>query len=470
MEICDKYLEDAQRALKSSMLSKPDPMEAVRCYEGAAICFENFKNFQKAALCYAETANLISRIDPLKAAEMHQRAASCFEKSGGPSSEHYLQAATIFKNHAVHKYRENPEQGMQLLQKAAEDFEKGGDRDMAVQCYEVGAEASFQRKDFLNAIVFYGAAGQSFERRKEYRKAVNYFHKVAKLWDSQNVPGNVAENYLRMATSLDTLKEYEYSTQFFIKAAEKYEQAQETYKSAKAYEKAGETLGMQEKFLEAAKVFEKSAEQVKSLKNMDKFEELYTKAADSHVKAGETQKAVEMYVMLAETFSEDPYRCNKHFEQAISFAESNPSLKAELLRKQGDALMQVHDYLKAGSSLEEAAELYRNKGEPPSTFSEIYKKAGDAYSLFAKGMERVKNELKAREGFEKAVACYEKAGAREEIEKISQRAKPGMSERERQIREELNRLQVDFEKGLLPELVLKQIKEGYQELLKHLRQ
>ena len=467
MDICEKYLDDARKALKGSMFSKPDTTEAIRSYEGAAQCFENFRNYERAGQCYVETANLVIRVDPLKGAEMLERAAFCAEKSGGNPAEFYSHAAEIYKDSAITRYRTNPDQGLQLLQKAAESFEKGGDRNTSIQCYDVGAEASLKRKDYLNALVFYGAAATSLERSREYEKAVKYYHKVAKLWDVQNVPGNVAENYARMATSLENLKQYDYSSQFYIKAAEKYEQAQETYKSAKSYEKAAQIKETVEKYTEAAESYTKAAELVKALKNMDKFEELYNKTAECYVKAGEPQKGVDVHLMLAETFADDPYRCSVHFEEAISSTEGNPSQKMELLKKQAEALVQLRDYMRAAHSFEEAALLLEELGESPA---ESYRKAGDSYVLFAKGMERVKNQPKAKEGYEKALICFEKAGLPEEEEKIRQVLKPDMSEREKQILEELNRLKADLRSELIAENVYDQIRKGYEELLKRLRQ
>ena len=467
MDICDKYLDDARKALKGSMFSKPDPTEAVRSYEGAAQCFENFKNYERAAQCYVETANLVARMDPLKAADMLERAASCMVKSGGSPGEFYLQAASIYKDHAIALYKTNPDQGLQLLLKAAESFEKGGDRKTAVQCYDVGAEVSLKRKDYLNALVFYGNAAQSFERSREYEKAVKYYHKVAQIWDIQKVPSNVAENYLRMATSLENLQQFDYSIQFYVKAAEKYEEAQEIYKSAKSYEKAATIQESIEKFNEASESFTKAAELIKTLKNMDKFEELYNKTAECYTKAGESEKGVKIHLMLADAFADDPYRCSVHFEKAISFTEGNPSMKMDLLLKQGEALVQLRDYLRAARSYEEAAELSKEMGESPS---ELYKKAGDAYVLFAKGMERVKNQPKAKEGYEYAVSCFEKAGMVEEGEKVQQYLRPDMSEREKQVLQELERLKADYKSGILPENVYNQIKEGYNQLLKGLKQ
>jgi tetratricopeptide (TPR) repeat protein len=467
MDICEKYLDDARKALKGSMFSKPNPTEAVRSYEGAAQCFENYRNFERAAKCYVETANLIARTDPLKAAEVLQKAGTCMEKIRAPSDEYYLQAASIYKDHAVALYRTNPEQGLQLLQKAAESFEKGGDRDSAIQCYDVGAEASLKRKDYLNALVFYGTAGQSFERHKEYKKAVKYFHKVAKIWDIQHVPANVAENYTRMASSLETLKEYEYASQFYMKAGEKYEEAQEIYKSAKSYEKGAEILGSAEKFGKAAEFYSKAAELIKSLKNMDKFEELYTKAAECYGKCGDHKKSVEIALVLADTFCDDPYRCSNHFEKAISFAGDNQELRADLMQKQGKALLQARDFLKAAQSYQGAAEIAERLGTP---FKPIYKDAGGAWVQFAEGMVRVKNEAKAKEGYDKAISCFEKADMPEEVEKIRQEMEPEVGEREKQVLDELNRLKEDFEKGLLLNRHYQQMREGYQELLKRLRQ
>jgi tetratricopeptide (TPR) repeat protein len=440
---------------------------AIRSFEGAAQCFENSQNFEKAAQCYADTASLIIKTDRLKAAEMFERAAQCIDKVGGSSHGNYLQAATIFKDHAVRRYKESPDQGLQLLQKAAENFERGGNEEMATQCYDVGAEASLNRKDYLNAVVFYGIAGQSFERHKKYKKAIKYYHKVANLWEDQNVPENVAENYLRMAGCLDILKEYRYSTQFFIKAAEKYDEAQETYKSARAYEKAAHTLELEEELEKAAECYSKSAELVKSLKNLDKFEELYNKAAQCCVKTGEHEKSVKIHLLLAETFSDDPYRCSNHFDEAIASAESNPHLKVDLLTKQGEILIEAHDYLKAARSYEDGAEISENLGEDPS---ECYERAGRAYVLFVKSMVQVKNQRKAREGYELAVTCFEKAGIPEEAEQVRQIVKPDTTERENQIRDELNRLRKDLDNGLLSQKCFQQIKEGYEELVKRLKQ
>jgi len=466
MDICEKYLDDARKALKGSMFSKPNPVEAVRSFEGAAQCFENYKNFERAAQCYMETANLIIRMDPLKGAEMLEKAAICTEKVGGSASEYYLKAADIYKNHAIAKYRTNPDQGLQLLQRAAEGFEKGGDRQTAIQCYEVGAEASVKRKDYLNAVHFYGTAGQSFERNKEYKKAVKYYHKVAKLWEIQKVPENVAENYWRMATCLAALEEHEYASQFFVNAAEKYEEAQETYKSMKSYEKASKTLESVQKFVEAAEYYSKAAEIIKSLKNMEKFEELYSKASECYTNAGNTQKAVKIRLLLAETFADDPYRSSSHFQSAIHFAEDNPQLKVDLLKRQGEILVQVRDYSRAGQSYKEAAELLKTLGESPS---DCYRRAGNAYVEFAKGMLKVKNQSKAKEGFENASLCFEKAGMPEEVERVHQQMKPKQGKREKQVLDELTRLKEDFEKGMLPGNYYQQIKEGYQELLRRLR-
>lgn len=467
MDICEKYLRDAQNALKNSFLSKRDPIGAVRSYEGAAQCFENARDFEKATRCYIETARLVLSMDPLKAAEMYEKAATCTARGGGSPGEHYLHAASIFKDHAINTYRKNPERGLQLLQKAAENFEKGGDRSASIQCYSVGAEASLKREDYLSAVIFYGTAAQNFERHKEYREAVKFYHKVARLWDVQNVPENVAENYWRMAVCLNALEEYEYSSQFFVKAAEKYQEAQETYKSAKSYEKAAEILEMQNEFLKAAHAYTKAAELVEILKNLDKLEEMYSKAAECYVKAGETRQAVEIHLQLTNTFADDSYRCSKHFEKAVSYAEDDSPLKVELLQKQGETLLQTNDFMKAAASFKQAAELLEELGESPAEF---YKKAGDAYASFGKNMLQVKNQKKAREGFENAGSCYEKAGAPEEIEKIGAYLKLETGEREKQIREELKRVKEDFEKGLLPERYYIQIREGYRALLERLTQ
>jgi tetratricopeptide (TPR) repeat protein len=407
------------------------------------------------------------KVTASRSPEMHERAAICMERAGTSPKEYYLRAANVFKDRAVTIYRENPDKGLQLLQRAADNFEKGGDTDTAIQCYEVGAQASLSRKDYLNAVVFYGIAGQHFEKRKEYKKAVKYYHEVAKLWDLQKVPENVAENYLRMASCLEALKELEYASQFYIKAGEKYEQARETYKAAKAHEKAAETRESDENFLEASQSYKKAAELIKSLKNMEKFEELYDRAADSCVKAGEPIEAVKLRLALTEIFADDSYRCSKHFEKAIASVEDNPHLKGELLRKQGDTLMEIHDYLRAAKSYKEGAELLESMREPAQ---DAYKKAGDAYILHSKSMLKVKNQEMAREGQENAVLCYQKAGLTEEVEKIRQQARPDTKEREKQITEELERLREDFEKGLLTHLHYQQIRESYQELLKNLKQ
>lgn len=467
MDICEKYLQDAHRALKSSMFSKPDPVEAIRSFEGAAQCFENYQKFDRAADCYIDTADLVMKTDPLKAAEMIEKAAVCIGKTGDPPSKYYLRAATIYKDVAVQKYRETPDRGLQLLQRAAENFEKGGDIKTAVQCYEVGAEASLKRKDYLNAIVFYGIAGQNFERHKQYKKAVKYYHEVAKLWDIQNVPANVAENYLRMAACLKALKEFNYSSQFFIKAGEKYEEAHEAYKAAKSYEQASETLESMEDFMKAAQYYSKGAELIKSLKNLDKYEELYSKASECYLKAGKVKKSVKIRLELVEAFSDNAYRCNQHFEKAIASVKDNPQLRADLLERQGDVLMDMHEYLGAAKSYQEAAEIKESLGEP---FSEFYKKAGNAYSLFAKSMAKVRNHKKAREGNEFAVACFEKAGMSEEAAKIRQAVKPDTGEREKQITAELNRLKHDFENGLISNIHYQQMKEGYDEILRRLSQ
>lgn len=466
MDICEKYLDDARKALKGSVFSKPNPTEAIRSFEGAAQCFENYKRFERAAQCYVDTANLVITIDPLKGAEMLEKAATCMERVGTPASEYYLGAADIYKDHAITKYKTNPDQGLQLLQKAAESFEKGGDRNTAIQCYEVGAEASIKRKDYLNAIHFYGTTGQTFERNKEYKKAIKYYHKVAKLWELQNVPENVAENYWRMAACLLALEEHEYASQFFVKAAEKYEEAQKIYESMRSYEKSATTLESKEKFLEAAESYSKAADLIKTLKKMDKFEELYGKASQCYMNAGNTQKAIDIRLLLAETFSDDPYRCGSHFQSAIHFAENNPQLKVDLLKKQGEILVQVRDYMKAAQSYKEAAELLKTLGESPV---EYYKKAGDTYVSFAESMLKVKNQSKAKEGFENALACFEKAGMPEEMERVRQHMKPEMGKREKQILEELDRLKQDLEKGLLPVNSYNQIKEGYTELLRRLK-
>ncbi|MBU6998324.1 MAG: hypothetical protein HXS41_05170 [Theionarchaea archaeon] len=467
MDICEKYLQDARRALKSSMFSKPDPVEAIRSYEGAAQCFENARNFERAAECYVETAEMVQRQDPLKAAEMHERAAACMERAGASPKEYYLRAADVFKDHAVTIYRDNPDKGLQLLQRAADDFEKGGDTDTAVQCYEVGAKASLNRKDYLNAVVFYGIAGQHFEKRKEYKKAVKYYHEVAKLWDIQKVPENVAENYLRMASCLEALKELKYASQFYTNAGEKYEQAREIYKAAKAHEKAAESRESEEGFLDASQSYKTAAELIKSLKNMEKFEELYGKAADCYVKAGKPSEAVELRLALTEIFADDSYRCSKHFEKAIASVEDDPHLKGELLRKQGDVLLGIHDYLRAARSYKEGAELLERMGEPAK---DAFKKAGDSYVLYFKSMAKVKNQEMMQEGQESAAYCYEKAGLTEEVEKVRQQARPDTKEREKQIAEELERLREDFEKGLLNRLHYQQIREAYQDLLKNLKQ
>jgi tetratricopeptide (TPR) repeat protein len=467
MDICEKYLQDAHRALKSSMFSKPDPVEAIRSYEGAAQCFENYQKYDRAAECYIDTADLVIRSDPLKAAEMIEKAALCMRKVGESPKEFYLRAATIYKDHAVQKYRENPDQGLQLLQRAAENFERGGDTKTSIQCYEVGAEASLKREDYLNAIVFYGIAGQNFERRKQYKKAVKYYHEVAKLWDLQKVPKNVAENYLRMASCLRLLEEFKYSSQFAIKAGEKYEEGREVYKAAKSYEKASETFEAMEDFIKAAQYYTKGAELIKTLKNLDKYEELYSKAAECYLKAGKVKKSIKIRLELAEVFTDNAYRCNQHFEKAIASVEDNLQLKADLLKKQGEVLQEIHEYLGSAKSYQQAAELMEELGEP---FSDLYKKAGNAYSSFAKSMAKVRNHKKAREGNEYAVACFEKAGLGEEAAKIRQVVKPDTGEREKQIRAELNRLKNDFENGLVTNLHYQQMKEGYDEILNRLSQ
>lgn len=467
MEICEKYLDDARKALKGSVFSKPSPVEAIRSFEGAAQCFENSRSFERAAQCYVDTANLVIKMDPLKAAQMLEKAATCIERMGGPSKEYYLKAASIYQDNAITLYRTQPDQGLQLLQKAAEAFEKGGDRETAIHCYEVGAEASVKRNDYLNAVVFYGTAGQTFERNKEYKNAVKYYHKVARLWEIQNIPENVAENYWRMAACLESAEEYDYANQFLIKAAQKYEEAQETYKSSKSYEKAAKMSEAREKSLEAAESYNKAASLMKSLKNLEKLEELYAKASENYAKAGEIQKGVEIRLLLAETFADDPYRCSSHFESAISYTGGNLPLRVKLFMKQGETLIQVRDYAKAAQSFEKAGELLETLGE---SSSECYKKAGDASVMLAQAMLKVKNQSKKQEALQNALLYFEKAGMPEEAEKLRQQIKPDAGEREKQVLEELNRLKLDFEKGLLPGNYYETIKEGYQELLRRLRQ
>lgn len=466
MEICDKYLEDARKALKSSMFSKPDLTEAVRSFEGAAQCFENFKNFERAAQCYIDTVNFIIKSDPLKAATLLERAAICSEKVGGDAHEYHLKSADIYREHAITLYRTNPEQGLQLLQKAADNYERGGDRETAIQCYEVGAEASMKRKDYLNALVFYGTAAQSYERRKEYKKAVKYYHKVAKLWDIQNVPENVAENYGRMALSLRTLEEYAYASDFFIKAAEEYEKARKMFESSKSYQEAASTYESQGDVRKAASIYEKAAEITKSLKNRDKYEELVTKAAKCFSEAGDTHKAVDLYLLLADTFTDDQYRSNKHFKEAISYADYDPSLKISLLKRQGEALLQGHDYFNAAKCYVEAAELCEQHGESPV---EYYKKAGDISVQYAESMIKVRNKPRSKEGYTQAAEYYEKAGMPGEIEHLKELIEAGSEERNAQISKELERLKNDMEKGYLPLPLYNRMKEGYEELLRQLK-
>jgi tetratricopeptide (TPR) repeat protein len=467
MDICEKYLQDARKALKSSMFSKPDPIEAMRSYEGAAQCFENARQYDKAAECYLETANMLIDKEPLKAAEVIEKAAACSARSRGPAKEYYLKAAEVFREFAVKQYRQSPDKGLQLLQRAAEDYEKAGDSKKAIQCYEVGAEASLKRGDFLNAIVFYGIAGQHFERRKEYKKAVKYYHQVAKLWDKQNVPENVAENYSRMASSLNIIGENEYASQFSIKAAEKYKQAGETYKSAKAYESAAQTQEAEGKFKKSAELYSKSAEIIHSLKNMDKYGELYEKTAENYLKAGDVQQSVDTRMMLAEAFADDPYRCSKQFEKAVDSVENDPDLKLSLLKKQGEVLLEMHDYLKAARSLKQAAELTENMGE---SAADIYKRAGEAFVQYVKSMKKVKNQSMAQEGQKQAVLCFEKAGMSEKAQEIREDVVPDTGKRQKQIREELNQLKKDFDNGLLSPIHYRQMKEGYDELLRNITQ
>lgn len=466
MDICEKYLQDARKALKSSMFSKPDPIEAMRSFEGAAQCFENARHFDRAAECYLETANMLRDREPLKAAEVIEKAATCSAKAGGPSKEYYLRAADIFREHAVKRYRQSPDKGLQLLQRAAEDYEKAGNSKKAIQCYEVGAEASLKRGDFLNAIVFFGVAGQHFERAKKYKKAVKYYHQVAKLWDKQNVPENVAENYSRMASSLIIIEEYGYACRFFIKAAEKYKEAGEIYKSAKSYEKAAETQEKEEKFRETADLYSKSAELIKTLKNMDKYEELYEKAAENYLKAGDVKQSVDTRMMLAETFDEDAYRCSKHFEAAIDSVEDDSDLKVTLLKKQGKILLEMHDYLKAARSLKQAAELLEEMGKPAA---DVYDSAGDVFIQYVKSMKKVKNQSMAQEGQKQAALCFEKAGNPEKAQEIRQNTTPDTGERQKKIREELAQLKKEFDNGLLSPIHYRQMKEGYEELLRNLK-
>jgi len=466
MEICDKYLDDARKALKGSMFSKPDTAEAIRSFEGAAQCFENFKNFERAAQCYLDTVNFIIKSDPLKAADLLERAALCTEKVGGDPHEYHLKSADIYRDRAISMYRTNPEQGLQLLQKAAENYEKGGDRETSIQCYEVGAEASMKRKDYLNALVFYGAVAQNYERRKKYKEAVKYYHKVAKLWDLQNVPENVAENYGRMALSLRTLEEYEYASEFFIKAAEKYEEARKMFESSKSYQEAASTYESQGDMKHAAATYEKAAEIIKLLKNNDKYEELMEKAAECFSESGEIRKAVDLHLLLADTFTDDQYRCNKHFTTAISYAEFDPSLKVKLLKQQGDALLQSHDYFNAAKCYVEAAEVSEQLDESPVEF---YKKAGDTSVKYAESMIKVRNQPRAKEGFAQATEYYEKAEMPDEIKKIKKLSESGSNERKSQILKELERLKEDMEKGYLPSPTYNQMKEGYEQLLQHIR-
>jgi tetratricopeptide (TPR) repeat protein len=466
MEICEKYLEDARKALKGSMFSKPDPTEAIRSFEGAAQCFENYKDFERAAQCYLDTVNFIINSDPLKAAELMERAARCTEKEGGDAHEYHLKSANIYRDHAITLYRTNPEQGLQLLQKAAENFEKGGDRETAIQCYEVGAEASMKRKDYLNALVFYGTAAQHFERRNQYKQAVKYYHKVAKLWDVQDVPENVAENYLRMAFCLRTLKEYEYSSEFFKKAAKKYKEARKMFDASKSFQEAAKTYESQGDIKNAALIYEKAAEITKALKNNDKYEELVEKSAECYSESGNTKKAVDLHLLLVDTFIDDQYRSNKHFEAAISHAEYDPSLKISLLKQQGETLLQSHDYFNAAKCFVQAAETTEQLGESPT---ELYKKAGDVSVKYAESMLKVRNQPRSKEGFSQAAEYYEKAGMPEEIEKIKKLSASGSEQRRSQILKELERLREDMQKGYLPSPTYNQMKEGYQELLRRLK-
>ena len=96
-------------------------------------------------------------------------------------------------------------------------------------------------------------------------------------------------------------------------------------------------------------------------------------------------------------------------------------MKAELLTKQGKALVQVRDYFKAGHCYQEAAELLETMDKPAE---DMYREAGNAYVMFAEGMIRVKNESKAEEGYMSAISSFEKAGMPEEVERIRQEMKP----------------------------------------------
>lgn len=126
---------------------------------------------------------------------------------------------------------------------------------------------------------------------------------------------------------------------------------------------------------------------------------------------------------------------------------------------------QIHDFWEMAECLKEIAEIFGELGKSPL---EYYKKAGDAYVLFAKEMMRIKNQSKWREGFENAALCFEKAGAQEEMERISHLMNSQTGEREEQIRGELDRLAEDVENGLLAKECYMQMKEGYQELLRRL--
>lgn len=466
MDICEKYLQDVEEALRDSISSKRDTVAAIRSYEGAAQCFENFGNFKRAAQCYVKTANLICKADPLKAARMFEKAAACMEKTETPQNEYCVQAAVIFKDCALRMNSKNSKRELYLLRKAAENFKKGGDIKAAAQCCEIGAESSLDQNDYLNALVFYGIAGQNFQQSKDYEKALQYYEKVANLWDQVNMPKNVAESYLKISNCLDKMGEFEYSIQFIEKGAKKYKDTGSSFESAKCYEKAAKRLEEKGNFLKSGEFYHQAADIMKSLKNTDKHVELSSKAAECYGKAGESLRAIEIHTLLATAFSKDPHLSNKHYEKAISFASGDPWLQAELLTDKAESLMRAREFVSAGQCFERIAGIQEELGEP---YSEYYRRAGDAYVLFAEDMLHFENRTKAQEGFEKAASCYDIADKSENIERIHQYTDPNIGKREEQVNEELERLELDVKKGLLPEEHFLEMKEGYQKLLRQLR-
>jgi len=128
--------------------------------------------------------------------------------------------------------------------------------------------------------------------------------------------------------------------------------------------------------------------------------------------------------------------------------------------------MQNREFLRAAVTFEEAAEFMKNFGESPS---EYYEKAGNAYMLFAKSMAHFRNKLKAKEGYENAISCLEKAGKPINVEEIGELSFLRLEERKKQVEEELVRLRADFEEGLLPKEHYTKMEESYHSLLNQLK-